>query len=358
MFESVNLKKLKPYKLVTPKAWESLEMGNKNILKLDWNEASIPPSPKVSEELIKHINEGHLHWYPNTNNKHLTDELAQYTGLNESNLTYFGSSDVAHECIIKSFCSQDDYLLINAPTYDNFRVVAESSGANTELFFPKNIFSNDLEELSKKIESDTPKIVYICNPNNPTGVVYKPNEIEKLLLKFQNVLFIIDEAYYEFTLETCSHLTTKYENIIVTRTFSKAFALASFRVGYAISSPGIIESILKIRNPKNISALSQIAAITALKDVSYTHKYVADILKAKKWLKQQLEAKDFSVNGEGGNFLIVKTPNTPHLISSLMNKDIYVRDLSHLQNLDGYFRVTVGTMPQMEQLVSAINEIL
>ena len=159
-----------------------------------------------------------------------------------------------HEYIIGTFTEPGNNALIVSPTYDNFRVATESRGVSVSYHKLEEPFDFRTEEFFSHAKKLNPKIVYICNPNNPTGTLYKTSEIEMLAKCFPSTLFIIDEAYYEFTKKSAKNVAVKYRNTIVTRTFSKAFALAGFRIGYAISSAGNIRHLNKIRNPKNVTA--------------------------------------------------------------------------------------------------------
>ena len=355
MFENKYIAKLKPYKLASHKVWE---LNDDEILKLDWNEATIQPSPRVKETLVEFIKNGHINWYPDTNNTLLLKELSLYCDISVDNIQYFGSSDYLHEYIAKTFIQDNDKVLIVAPTYDNFRSTMESCGGIVDFFYLDKdfTFSNDL--FCATLNRFEPKIVYICNPNNPTGTVYNNDLIEGLVARFQNILFIIDEAYWEFTGITCKDLAKKYNNILICRTFSKAFALASFRIGYVISSAGNINLISKIRNPKNITALSQIAAIAALQNKEYMKKYVKEVNDAKLFFDKGLRELGYNVFGIGGNFSLIKfqdkTSKNKFIEFLEMNK-IFIRDYGHIPNMENCVRITIGATRQMEKVLNIIR---
>ncbi len=304
MFANKYIKVLKPYPLVSHRAWEL--QGNEDVLKLDWNEATVPPSPQVKENILKFLENGNMHWYPDVNNSLLLEELSKYNDLPIENLQYFASSDSLHEYIVRTFIEPEDRIVIVAPTYDNFRAVVESNGALTEFYYLNEDFKLDIEHFENYLTLHHPKIVYICNPNNPTGTMYKKETVEQLITKFENILFIIDEAYFEFTNNTCKDFVLEHENLLISRTFSKAFALASFRVGYVLSSQHNIKLLSKIRNPKNISTFSQIAAISVLQDKEYIQNFVNQVNEAKKFFYTELKKIGYIVMGDGGNFSMIK----------------------------------------------------
>ncbi len=355
MFANKYVKVLKPYPLVSHRAWEL--QGKKEVLKLDWNEATFPPSPKVKENIINFLDSGNMHWYPDVNNTLLLDKLSEYNKIPVENLQYFASSDSLHEYIVRTFIEPEDRILIVAPTYDNFRAVVESNGALTEFYYLNDEFKLDLEHFENYITLHKPKIVYICNPNNPTGTLYKKEDIEQLIIKFPNTMFIIDEAYYEFTDISCKDLVVEYENILVSRTFSKAFALASFRIGYVISSQYNVKLLSKVRNPKNISTFSQIAAISVLSDIEYMKNYVDSVNKAKIFFKDELKKMNINVFDDGGNFAFLNMDFSvkKQFIEFLESKNIFVRDYGHVKGMENYLRITIGTLEQMNIVIQEIK---
>ena len=360
MFISKNLQKLKPYKLSSHRAWELA--GDPSVLKLDWNEASIPPSPKVKENIINFLNNGNMQWYPDVNNIILLNKISDYVKLPIDNIQYFASSDSLQEYIATAYIDNGDNVMIVSPPYDNFRSSMQSRGAVIEFFRLNNNFSLDFDKFKKVISVSNPKIVYICNPNNPTGTTYSKKDLMNLIENFQKTLFIVDEAYYEFGGDSCKDLVLKYNNLLVNRTFSKAFALASFRIGYVLASKSNIEILSKVRNPKSINTFSQIAAISVLEDLKYTVEYINEVIGAKKYLKSELLKLGLDIFGDGGNFLLVKlhTNYKKELIDFLENKKIFIRDYSHVEDMQDYVRITIGTLKQMEivgnEIKSFFNE--
>ena len=314
MLPNKNIQKLKPYLSIPHKIWE-LEDEN-NILKLDWNEASIAPSPLVFQKIEAFLKNGHLNWYPNTKNSLLLDALAKYAGQkNSSFIELFPSSDVAHEFIIDTFVDKDENIGIIAPTYDNFRARANGVGVQTLFFHLDENFDLDFKALNAFIIDEKIKLLYLCNPNNPTGKVYEIHKIYELIKNNPQCLFLIDEAYYEFCGKTMATFTEELKNLIITRTFSKAFALASFRVGYIISHYENIQYLNQIRNSKNIPMLSQIAALAALEDVIYMENYVEEVNLAR------ADFVDFiyEVAGGGGGVVFFKLANFFCLKSDNLN---------------------------------------
>jgi len=358
MFGNENIKRLKPYKLSSHKAWE--KSGDEDVYKLDWNEATVPPSPRVFKALHDAIETGKLNWYPDTNNKRLIDLLAEYNQVSTDSVQYFASSDSLHEYIVRCFIGQTDRVLIIGPTYDNFRAVAESNGAQIQYYYVDGKFELDYHRFLRDIQLIKPKVVYLVNPNNPTGTLHSSRDLYEMIKSCPDSLFIIDEAYYEFSGQTLSGYIEDLKNLIITRTFSKAFALASFRLGYAISHTENIQLLNKIRNPKNVSMLAQVAGIAALEDIDYTREYVHQIQESKNLFLSQLKDLDWlQAYNSPGNFLFMKLQNPDEkagLITHLESANIFIRDYGHLDSTLGFVRVTIGTKDQMKKVFQAFSE--
>lgn len=356
MFTNKYVKVLKPYPVVSHRAWELV--AEKDVLKLDWNELTVSPSPKVKEAILEFLEHGRLNWYPDLENKELLRLIAEYSNVTKENVQYFASSDSLHEYIVRAFTEPSERALILAPTYDNFRAVVESNGVITESYHFPEFDRINYQHFSDYIDLHCPKVVYICNPNNPTGFIHPIYEIEQLLYRHANVMFIIDEAYYEFSKESASKLVSQYENLVISRTFSKAFGLASFRIGYAISSQQNIQTLSKIRNPKNINSFSQVAAIAALSDINYMKSLSSEIIIEKEKLTEKLRVKGYRVYSGGGNFLMLKmdVDTQERFINYLSQKNIFVRSYGHILGMEGCIRITVGVENQMEKLWNYIDE--
>ena len=361
MFVNKYVKRTRPYPLVTHLAWKFVE--DKSVLKLDWNEATIPPSPKVSHALSHLVQEGRLNWYPDVNNCELRASIARYVSLPEANLQYYASSDSLHEYIVRAFIEPGDRIMVVSPTYDNFRASAESLGALVDYFYLNEKFELDYQSLADQIQVLEPKLVYLCNPNNPTGTVLSIDDIQKLISDFKEVLFLVDEAYFEFCDVTCAPLVLEFNNLIVSRTFSKAFALASLRIGYAISAAVNISFLDRIRNPKNINLFAQVAAIAALSDTEYTAKYVAEVRGARDSLVAEINqhsAGNIVAHSSGGNFILLRIDQSlkSNFISFLEDEKIFIRNYSHVRGMEDFVRVTVGTRDQMQRFRGRLFQFL
>jgi len=223
------------------------------------------------------------------------------------NIQYFASSDSLHEYIAQMFINDGDKVVIVWPSYDNFRVTEKINGAHIEYFKCNENFTFDYKLFTECIEINSPVMIYICNPNNPTGSLYSVNEIEKLLKMFSDTMFLIDEAYGEFAGISCKKLVLQYNNIIISRTMSKAFALANFRFGYMIAAEKNIENINTIHNAENVSTFSQVAVLAALNDIEYVNNYISEVNLAKSEFVSNLRImNEFQVYSGYGNFIMLR----------------------------------------------------
>lgn len=357
------LRNLAPYKVASHKVWEVSDEKRKQILKLDWNEATIPPTPKVKERLTKLVeNEDLYYLYPSTNNDEILQRLSIYTKLPIDNLQYFASSDSLHEYLVRMYITVGDPILVLGPTYDNFRLTSQAQGAVVHYFNYSNDFTLDESGFVEAIKKLSPSLVYICNPNNPSGNLVQKTFLKKIIHQFPEIIFLVDEAYFEFSGETMADEVVIFPNLFVSRTFSKAFALANFRAGYLISDVNNIQQISKIRNPKNFTTFAQEAVIGVLSDVDYMQKYVEDVLSSRDWFAQELKKlKSIKrIFDSHANFLLVEFVDFDtkmKVFNHLNSNNIFVRNLVHSDMLINTLRITVGTRSQMEYVLKTMKEV-
>lgn len=354
MKPNTHIQGLREYPVVSHKAWN--EKNKKAILKADWNEADVALPAVIKKELVHFIQKGPTYWYPDVANEALVREIAAYIQVPQTHVQYFEGSDAGLDYAARTFLKAGDEVVIAGPTYDNFRVYVESLGAKTKFVLNKNIFAPNISLLEKNISSKT-KAVYIVNPNNPTGIAYTKKDIEHLVRTHPKTFFIIDEAYAEFGTTTVIPLTKKYNNLMVSRSFSKAFALASFRIGYIVSAPENITHINKIRNGKNIAMLSQIAALAALRNRAYMTAYVKESRKARELVCRELTKRGISIRNTPANFVLLHTSQSFVVRQMLEKQGIFVRSLDHLPHMQGYLRITVGSIKGAKHFLRALKTV-
>lgn len=357
------LRNLAPYKVASHKVWEVSDEKRKSILKLDWNEATVPPSNKVKERLKKLVESEDIYFlYPSTHNEEILQRLSIYTKLPIDNLQYFASSDSLHEYLVRMYITVGDPILVLGPTYDNFRLTSQSQGATVHYYNYDVDFTLNEAGFIKNIKDLTPSLIYICNPNNPSGNLLKKHFLRKIINQFPEIVFLIDEAYYEFSKESMAEEVINCPNLFVTRTFSKAFALANFRAGYLISDVNNIQQVSKIRNPKNFTTFAQEAVIGVLSDVDYMWDYVNQVNIAKTWFVDELNKFPFidKTFDSHANFVLIKFVDFDakmKVFSRLSENNIFVRNLLHSDLLINTLRISIGTKVQMQRVIEVFKSI-
>lgn len=345
------LKNFKNYPLSKLKAWDDI----KNSIKLDWNESDESIPDFIVKKSIEELATYNLNWYPPIFNEELQKAISKYIKLESKYIRYASSSDVIHEYLCLALLNPGDTVLILNPTYDNFRKTAELNRAKISYFDLDVDFNLNQKQFISEIRKCNAKIVYLVNPNNPTGAVISNNYINELLIEFPEVYFIIDEAYFEFYGVTSAQLVISNQNIIITRSLSKAFGAASIRFGYLICSEKIIEIMDKVINPKNVPLFTQILAKNILENCDYIYSRISLINENKSKLMKIFDLKNINYLYSSANFLFIKCDSEEQklgIINQLEAKKIYVRNYSHLTSTSLYFRITIGSSDKFKNVLS------
>ena len=327
-------------------------------LKLDWNESTIAPSPRVVERIQQFMaNTHHLNWYPDLFSHRLLPDLAAYTGRSEDEILVTSGSDDALDLICKTFLDPGDEVVLPRPTYTHFLVFAQAQGGRVVSVVGPDPFEKNIGGLVAALTPRT-KIVYLVSPNNPTGQLYTADEVTLLARRAPQALIIVDEAYHEFCGVTAAGLVGKLPNVVVTRTFSKAYGLAGLRIGYAMSTPDVLRHFKKIHNPKGVNVIAQIAAKTALADQEHLQRFVADVTESKGILCHELGALGFPCRATPANYVNVRVPDPAGLCRALAERNVYVRNRDGLPGMKGVVRITVGTPAQTRVLLDRLRDAL
>ena len=314
----------------------------------DWNESEFPPTNKVFEVMKSFYR---YERYPDITATQLKNKLSEYVSLPVDFIEVYNGSDDALKDIITVFVDRDTHVLSYQPSYTQVNTFITT---NTENYMKVNI-----KDPLGKHEYDFSyckinEVVYLVNPNNPTGKLLPVEEIEKLVKTYPNTLFIVDEAYYEFAKQSCSHLVVSHKNLIVTRTFSKAFGLASVRLGYCMGHPDTLSHIRKIRNGKAVNTLGQLCGIAALNDLDYLQSRIDEMNDAKKFFIDNLP-NYYNALDSDANFVLVKTPDSKKLLGKMKENKILIRDRSAFDNLENCVRITIGSKKQIIRVLDVMT---
>jgi histidinol-phosphate aminotransferase len=314
----------------------------------DWNESEFPPTNKVFEVMKSFYR---YERYPDITAKLLKSKLSEYVSLPVDFIEIYNGSDDALKDIITVFVDKETHVLSYQPSYTQVNTFITT---NTENYMKVNI-KNPLGEHEYDFDyCKVANVVYLVNPNNPTGKLLEVDEIEKLLKTYPDTLFIVDEAYYEFAKQSCSHLVISHKNLIVTRTFSKAFGLASVRLGYCMGHPDTLSHLRKIRNGKAVNSLAQLCGVAALDDLDYLDSRIDEMNDAKKFFVDNLPHGYYAVDSQT-NFVLLKTPDSKELLNKMKNNKILIRDRSSFDNLENCVRITIGSKKQIIRVLDVIN---
>ena len=325
-------------------------------LKLDWNESTIPPAPRVTEALLGflHSNAG-LNLYPDMCYAPLLESLAEYVGCRTSQLLLTNGSDAALDLICQTYLDPVDKVVHPTPTYSHMLQFAERTGAEIRGVTGENPFVPHLQDLVPAIDERT-KIVYLASPNNPTGNVHAPADVLKMAQRHPNTLFILDEAYFEFSEVTCVELVDEIPNLVVTRSFSKCFGLAAVRRGYAVAPEEVIANLRRAHNPKSVNMLAQVAATAALKDLPYYRRFASEVKRSAALFKGFCDQRGIPCHPTQANFVLVQFPDVPDMARRLAEAGVYVRDRS--DQMPGVLRITLGTKSQTMEMLARLDRIL
>ncbi|MBM4353491.1 MAG: histidinol-phosphate aminotransferase family protein [Deltaproteobacteria bacterium] len=326
--------------------------------KLDWNESTIPPSPGVYQAIVRFLSHSnHLNWYPELGSRSLCHALSAYVDLPPEDILVTNGSDDALELVCKTYLEPGNKFVVPMPTYTHFLVYVEARGAEVVPFYSSDLFDAGVDDLADVISDDT-KLVYLVNPNNPTGVTYRADRVARLLERYPRTLFLVDEAYFEFHGESVVGLVGHFDNIVVTRTFSKCFGIAGLRMGYLCTGPATMRQLKKLFNPKSVNRLGQIAAMACLQDLEYYRNFVREVTEAKEIFRSAMARRGLNVIVTPANFVNMKVPDPARFCLLLEEEGIYVRDRSSLPRMESYVRVSIPSVSQVHEVIRRIDRVL
>lgn len=319
-------------------------------LLLDFNER-LAPLPKGVINAIKKIDPKALLRYPSYGT--LQKSIASYAQVEGENILITNGSDIGMELIFRTFISPGDVCVIPSPSFSMFYQFTEVLGASIlkPSYEPSGNFP--IKDVIKLLRTK-PKLLIICNPNNPTGTLLSIDEIEAILERAEkNTIIYIDEAYVEFSGVSAVKLIKKYPNLFITRTFSKAFGLAALRIGYVISRAENINEMIKVRGPYEINQIAIVAAGASLDSLSNLKKYCNEVMKiAKPMVEKFFVAKKIKFISSKANFIYFKEPFAD-FSDRLKKAGILIRPQTA-----GYARVTIGTVIQMRKFIQTFNKLI
>ncbi|HOO71473.1 MAG TPA: histidinol-phosphate transaminase [Spirochaetota bacterium] len=321
-------------------------------IKLNTNENPFPPSKPVLDALRTACNES-LKRYPDPVATEVREIFARQNNLSVKNVFVGNGSDEIFTLIFRGFIEPEGTVGFPYPSYALYYTLAQVNGISYEKVPLNDDFTYDMKAFLKKKYD----LVIMANPNNPTGTWCELAEIEAFLKNFKGLL-VVDEAYVDFYNNTAIELVKKYDNVIVTRSFSKSYSLAGMRIGIAAASEEIIRGFMVIKDSYNVNRLSLVAAKAALLDQKGFKYNIQMVINNKEYLEERLEALGFIIIPSQANFIFVRHPgiNSGELYERLKEQKILVRHYRGPVQSD-YIRISIGTMMEIKTVCSVIESI-
>lgn len=354
-----NIERLIPYVPGKPVEELEREMGIKNAVKLASNENPLGPSPKGIAMLKKYIKQ--LHRYPEGGCYYLAERLSKKLGISSDNILFGNGSNEVLEIIGRTFYEPGDEIVFSQYAFIVYKLVAQALGAVYHEV-PANNLGHDLNNMLNYIHPRT-KIVYLANPNNPTGTMFTKKEFKNFMNRVpETTLVVLDEAYSEYVDDPNYpdglDFLKKYKNLIVVRTFSKIYGLAGLRIGYACGDKELISYMNRVREPFNVNTLAQFAALGALDDDEHIEKTKEITKEGFEYLYRELDKMGIEYVKSFGNFILIKTPIKGNEFYNLLLKEgVIVRPVAGY-GLPDYVRVTVGTSNENKKFINATKRVL
>ncbi|WIF95506.1 histidinol-phosphate transaminase [Caminicella sporogenes] len=336
---------------------ESYSMNEEKIeVKLNANESPYDMPINIKNVLTDVLFTEKLNRYPNSKCYELRKRISKYTGLNSENIIVGNGSDEIIKMIIDAFIDKNEVVVSYSPTFSIYKIITSIAGGKF-IELENQIGKVYIDELINLANKNNAKVIFLCNPNNPTGILIPREDIMKTLEK-TNSLVVVDEAYYEFCGETVIDSVRKYENLIVLRTLSKAFGLAGIRLGYGVSNKRVIEILNKVKPPYNINRLSQKIGIIALENKDIFLKHVKEIIKERNRLVKEIEnIKHIEVFPNNSNFILIRSEKYEEILKRFKCKGVGVREYGVNGDLRNCIRISIGTKEENDIVLRALKEV-
>lgn len=349
---------LQPYVAGKPIDELRRELGLKNIIKLASNENPLGASPQSIAGIQTFLND--LHLYPN-GGYDIRTELAGKYNLKVENVIAGSGSEGIMSNIIRTFLCDEDEVLTTESAFIGFQVLAKSRGVKY-CTVPYRDWHYDLEAIAGAITDQT-KIIYLANPNNPTGTIFSKQQFDAFYRHVpERVLIILDEAYFEYAKEDPEYpdsMDYRYDNVITLRTFSKVYGLAGIRIGYGFAHDELIKNLLKIKLPFEPSTLAQAAGIGALSDEEFLHRSLDVNRQGLRWVTDRLREMEMHVVPSHANFVMFVVESeveSMRLYNELLKLGVIIRPLKAF-GLPNCLRVTIGTQEENEAFINALEQV-
>lgn len=338
-----NILKLKPY--------TSARSQHLNGLLLDANENAF--GSVIDDDNLE------LNRYPDPTQQKLRQSIGDYLKINPKNIFCGVGSDEIIDLLVRIFCEPGkDSAAIFEPTYGMYRVVCDIQGVETNSYELTSDFQIDIDKFL--LQNNSIKLAFACSPNNPTANIINKTDIIKLAKNFGGIV-VVDQAYIDFYDEReLLNEISKHSNIVLLRTFSKAWGLAGARFGFAVADSFIVKLLMNIKSPYNINKLTENIVLKSLSRIDQKNDILEKIKDERDFLTTELKSMKGVrfVNPSDANFILFKVDNADEVYNNLIQKGVVIRNRSNQMNLEGCLRVTIGTRDQNQKFIQELRAVL
>ena len=335
------------------------EYGIKDSIKLASNENPLGPSPKAVAAITAHL--ASLHRYPDGSGYYLLQRLAEKLHLAPDQIVLGNGSNEIIELLIRTYLQPGDEVISPFPSFLMYDLLIRAAGCHDKVVSLKDL-RVDLEAMADQINSNT-RMIFINNPNNPTGTIISRDDLERFLNRVPpDVIVVVDEAYIEFVQERNCALGLDYidsdKTVVVLRTFSKAYGLAGLRIGYGVMPEEMVSFVNRVRQPFNTNALAQVAALAALDDDAFFEKTLRIIHSGLKYLYRELDRLRVGYYPTQTNFLLIDVDrDAKSVYEEMLRQGVIVRAMT-AYGYPTHIRVTVGLPEENERFITSLGKVL
>ncbi|ABN54081.1 MAG TPA: histidinol-phosphate transaminase [Hungateiclostridium thermocellum] len=331
-------------------------------IKLDANESPFELPESIRKKLADYFLKGPgLNIYPDNESVELRKTIAKYWNVDADEVIVGTGSNQLIQLIITVFVGKGEKVLYPWPTFSMYKINTLIAGGEP-VAFPldkEKDFVLDTDKFIEAVKTENAKVVFLCNPNNPTGGLVPLEHIEKIVKECKSSIIVVDEAYAEFCPQSVIPLVKKYENLVVLRTFSKAYLLAGARCGYSISGIEIANEINKVRPTYNVSSLTQLIAKMVFEEQEEMQKMIRYLIEQRGELEKSLKKiKDVCIYPSHANYILVKVPEAEMISKELQKRGILIRSFPNDPVLYDCIRITVGTKEQNDIFLEEFSDII
>lgn len=366
---SKKILEIQPYQTGKPIEEAKRELGLQSVFKLASNENPLGPSPLAVEAMTRAL--GDLHRYPDGSCYELGKAMSQYLGVDRDWLIFGNGSNELIDLVLRLFCGPGDLMVTSQAAFIAYKLGALAARLDVVEIPMSADFKFDIKAFSSYFAKPLPhkmpqnKVVFISNPNNPTGTYLTRDELEQFLAQVgdrPDVVVVLDEAYFEYARAADypdgRDYVRKYSNVVVLRTMSKVFGLAGLRLGILIARPEVIGLINRIRNPFNVNTLAQVATPVALKDVEHIERSKRLVWDGLDFFYSKLSSLGLPFAPSQGNFVFFDTQRDAAGVSeALLRKGVIVRPIG-AYGFKRHLRLTVGLPPENQLAMDSLREII